>query len=117
MFPLEGADGYVYYSKSVRSGEIWRIPVDSGPESLVLNAPDLSCFCNWTLAPTGIYFIAQKSGEQRLSFYDFSDRTISELLRFEKSTLNPALSPDGKFLIFVQRDEQDQTIMLVNRFH
>ena len=113
MFPLEGADGYLYYSKSVQSDEIWKIPVDGGPESLVVKVPALNCFCAWTLAPRGVYFIA--SDHRRLSFYDFSDRTISELLRLEKYTNNPALSPDGKDLIVSQVD-YDQTIMLVNHF-
>ena len=114
MFPLEGADGYLYYSKSVQSDEIWKIPVDGGPESLVVKVPDLNCFCAWTLAPRGVYFIA--SDRHRLSFYDFSDRTISELSRLEKHAVNPALSPDGKLLIVSQLDENDQTIMLLNHF-
>jgi Tol biopolymer transport system component/DNA-binding winged helix-turn-helix (wHTH) protein len=117
-FPVEGADGYLYYSKSLYSDEIWKIPVAGGPESLVVKAPDLRCFCNWTLAAGGVYLIAGEPGKQRrLSFYDFSDRTLTELMRFEKHSFNPALSPDGKFLIFAQMDEQDQTIMLVNHFH
>jgi Tol biopolymer transport system component/DNA-binding winged helix-turn-helix (wHTH) protein len=117
-FPLEGADGNLYYSKSTQSDEIWKIPSDGGPETLVVKAPYLDGFFNWNLAPGGVYFIASKPGEQRrLSFYDFSAGTITELLRFEKHTINPALSPDGKFLIVNQLDESDQTIMLVNHFH
>jgi Tol biopolymer transport system component len=116
-YPLEGADGYVYYSKSFNSDEIWKVPADGGPESLVVKAPDLDCFCNWTLAPGGIYFIAAKPGKQRrLFFYDFSDRTFTELMHFEKHSINPVLSPDGTYLIFEQTDEQDQTIMLANHF-
>ena len=115
VYPLEGADGYLYYSKSVRSDEIWKIPVDGGPESLVVKAPGLDCFCDWALAPRGVYFIAPPE-HRRLFFYDFSDRTLSELLRLEKFTNNPVLSPDGKVLIVLQRDEDDQTIMLVNHF-
>ena len=117
-FPLEGADGYVYYSKSFRSDEIWRVPVGGGSETPVLKEPDLDCFCNWALAPTGIYFIFKKPGQQgRLSFYDFSRRKITEVLRLQKNASDPALSPDGKSLIFAQTDEQDSTIMLVNHFH
>jgi Tol biopolymer transport system component/DNA-binding winged helix-turn-helix (wHTH) protein len=116
-FPLEGADGYLYYSKSFRSDEIWKIPIDGGSETPVLKEPDLDCFCNWALAPTGIYFIVKKPGQQRsLSFYDFSDKTITDVLRLQKPASDPALSPEGKVLIFPQTDELDRTIMLVNHF-
>jgi hypothetical protein len=86
-------DGYLYYSKSFRSDEIWKIAVDGGPESLVFKEPDLDCFCNWALAPTGINLIAEKPGQQRsLSFYDFSLRTITELFAFRKILDRPCPS-------------------------
>src|SRR5262249_36327741 len=117
-FPVESADGFLYYSRSMNSDEIWKIPVEGGPESLVLKAPGLDCFCNWALAPHGIYFIAKQPEQQRtLSFYDFVGKKFTEFLRFEKDAVNPAISPDGKFLIYVQSDEYDSTIMLVNHFH
>ncbi|HEY6384884.1 MAG TPA: winged helix-turn-helix domain-containing protein [Candidatus Acidoferrum sp.] len=116
-FPVESADGYLYYSKSFRSDEIWKIPVNGGPETLVLKTADLNCFCNWALAPAGIYFIAQKSGEPRtLFFYDFANKTTIELLHFEKYAINPALAPDGRSLIFNQTDQREQSIMLINHF-
>jgi len=117
-FPVEGADGFVYYSKSMNSDEIWRVPADGGRESLVLKAPDLDCFCQWTLAPTGIYFITQRTEPQStLFFYDFANTRIKEVLRLKKSGRNPAISPDGKFLTYVQWDQEDYTIMLVNHFY
>jgi hypothetical protein len=38
-------------------------------------------------------------------------------LRLEKFAVNPAISPDGKFLIYAQLEQHDSTIMLVNHFH
>jgi Tol biopolymer transport system component/DNA-binding winged helix-turn-helix (wHTH) protein len=119
-YPIEGADGFVYYSKELTSDEIWKISVDGGAESLVLKAPgQLECFpCNTALAPTGIYLISQKPGQARMvSFYDFAKKTMTTVFALEKFALNPALSPDGKFLIYVQLDQHDSTLMLVNNFH
>ena len=115
--PVESADGFLYYSKSMNSDEIWKIPVDGGPESLVVKAPPIDCFCKWTLAPGGIYFIAQKSEQQGvLVFYNFFSKQFTEILHFEKYVSNPTISPDGKFLIYSQQDQRDRTIMLVNNF-
>jgi Tol biopolymer transport system component/DNA-binding winged helix-turn-helix (wHTH) protein len=116
--PVESADGFLYYSKSMNSDEIWKIPADGGPESLVLKIPDLDCWCRWALAPAGIYFIAQKSERQgTLFFYDFVGKKPTEILGFEKSVEFPAISPDGTFLIYSQEDQRDGTIVLVNNFH
>src|SRR5262249_39294040 len=117
-FPLEGPDGFLYYSKSMRSGDIWRIPAAGGPESLVLKRPDLDCYCNWTLAPTGIYFITPGTDqESTLSFYDFKSKRLKEVLRLGNYGRNLAVSPDGKFLVYVHWDRDDYTIMLVNHFY
>lgn len=117
-FPIEGADGFVYYSKGLISDEIWKVSEHGGAESLVLKAPGLDCFCNSALAPTGIYVILQKSRQARMvSFYDFAKKTMTKVFDLEKYAMNPAVSPDGKFLIYVQLDQHDSTLMLVNNFH
>jgi Tol biopolymer transport system component/DNA-binding winged helix-turn-helix (wHTH) protein len=118
VYPVESADGFVYYSKTLSSDEIWKIPVEGGAETLALKAPGLDCFCNSALAPTGIYVITQKSEQARtLSFYDFASKRMTKVLDLEKMALNPAVSPDGKSLIYVQLDQHDSTIMLVNHFY
>ena len=43
----------------------------------------------------------------------FGGRVRSAL---EKRVVEPALSPDGKSLVFFQIDQWEQTIMLVNHF-
>lgn len=116
-FPTESADGFVYYSKSLNSDEIWKIPAEGGAETLVLKAPGLDCFCNTALAPTGIYVILQAPEHGRnLSYYDFASKRLTKVLDLEKFAINPAVSPDGKSFIFVQLDQHDSTLMLVNHF-
>jgi Tol biopolymer transport system component/DNA-binding winged helix-turn-helix (wHTH) protein len=114
--PIEGADGFVYYSKSFRSDEIWKIPRGGGDETLVIKAAGLDSW-SWALGPAGIYFITDSSGGKcTLFFYDFGTRKVLSLLPFEKRVVEPALSPDGKSLVFFQIDQWEQTIMLVNHF-
>ena len=115
-WPIEGADGNVYYSKSLRSDEIWKIPRDGGEESLVLKAAGLDSW-SWTLAAAGIYFITDENkGKGTLFLYDFETRKILTVLPFEKRVVEPAISSDGRSLVFFQIDQWEKTIMLINNF-
>jgi Tol biopolymer transport system component len=115
-WPVEGPDGNVYYSKSFRSDEIWKIPRNGGEESLVLKAPGLDSW-SWTLAAAGIYFITDENkGKGTLFLYDFETRKILTVLPFEKRVVEPAISTDGRSLVFFQIDQSEKTIMLVNNF-
>ena len=58
-WPNESADGFVYYSKSVRGDEIWKVPAGGGEETLVIKSPGLDSF-SWALGPAGIYFITDE---------------------------------------------------------
>ena len=52
-----------------------------------------------------------------LFFYEFDTRKVLSLMSLEKRAVEPAVSPDGKSVIFFQIDQWEQTIMLVNHFH
>jgi Tol biopolymer transport system component len=69
------------------------------------------------LAPQGIYFISDRTaGNRTLFIYDFKSRERSSIAALGRLAGNPALSPDGKSLIYSQVDLIDETIMLVNNF-
>jgi Tol biopolymer transport system component/DNA-binding winged helix-turn-helix (wHTH) protein len=115
--PIEAADGFVYYSRSMWSDEVWKISSAGGEQTLVMKGKGLSCWCNLTLGSKGIYFIAeQRPGTRAFFFYDFASRKTSPLVAVGKLAGNPSLSPDGKSIIYAQIDVIDQTIMLVNNF-
>ncbi len=115
--PNESADGFVYYSKTFRSDEIWKIPAGGGEETLVIKFPGLDAL-SWALGPTGIYFLTDESGGKgALFFYEFDTRKVLSLMSLQKRAVEPAVSPDGKSVIFFQIDQWEQTIMLVNHFH
>ena len=82
----------------------------------MIKAPGLDSL-SWALGPTGIYFITDENGGKgTLFFYEFDTRKVLSLMPFEKRAVEPALSPDGKSVIFFQIDQWEQTIMLVNHF-
>jgi Tol biopolymer transport system component/DNA-binding winged helix-turn-helix (wHTH) protein len=115
--PVEGPDGFVYYSKTFRSDEIWKVPSGGGEETLVFKAPGLDSW-SWALGPAGIYFVTESNrGKGVLFFYEFDTRKVLSVMPFDKRVVEPALSPDGTSLIFFQIDQWEQTIMLVNHFY
>jgi Tol biopolymer transport system component/DNA-binding winged helix-turn-helix (wHTH) protein len=117
MGPIESQDGYVFFTRTMHSDEILKVPNSGGDEISVMKGTGLDCWCNWALAPAGIYFIdGNTGGSKRLWYYEFATKRLSPLLVFQKHVLNPAISPDGKTLIYVQMDQFDRTIMLVNYF-
>jgi len=83
----------------------------------------LSDYANWTLSPGGIHFIRTGRADlpdptlgDAIFFYEFATRKSFPVIFLEKIILHPAVAPDGKFIIFSQIDQWDQTIMLVNHF-
>ena len=113
--PVESVDGFVYFARTFRTDEIWKIPKSGGQEILVMKDTGLRSCWNWALSSAGIYFINEKSG-RALSYYDFAARKTFPLVPLERLGQFPALAPDGKSIVFSQVDQWDQTVMLVNHF-
>ncbi|MGC1904016.1 MAG: DUF5050 domain-containing protein [Candidatus Acidiferrum sp.] len=114
--PTESADGFVYFTRAMGSDEIWKVPSQGGAETLVMKGNGLSCWCDWTLAANGIYFVS-RSPTRSLAYYDFKTRTVTKLLDAANHIFNPSISPGGKTLVYGQTDLVDQTIVVVNNFH
>jgi Tol biopolymer transport system component/DNA-binding winged helix-turn-helix (wHTH) protein len=118
MAPIESADGFIYYTRQQGSGEVWKISAGGGEETLVMKGTGLDCWCHLALGSRGIYFISDgTAGHRSLFFYDFKLRERSSITALGQFAGNPALSPDGKSLLYSQTDLIDQTIMVVNNFH
>ena len=118
VYAIESYDGhFVYYAKFQQPG-IWKMPVEGGEETRVLDQP--TWWNNWALGPTGIYFvnrIGQPNG--RIEFFDFDTRSTIPLLTSEKVLSafgGPALSPDGKSLLFGQTEADEGYVMLLKNF-
>jgi Tol biopolymer transport system component/DNA-binding winged helix-turn-helix (wHTH) protein len=114
--PTESADGFVYFTRAMGSDEIWKVPSQGGAETLVVRGNGLNCWCDWTLAANGIYFVS-RSPTRSLAYYDFKTRTVTKLLDAANHIFNPSISPGGKTLVYGQTDLVDQTIVVVNNFH
>jgi Tol biopolymer transport system component/DNA-binding winged helix-turn-helix (wHTH) protein len=113
--PIEGDDGFVYFTRALGSDEVWKIPKQGGAETLVMKGHGLESWADWALSPKGLYFVS-RSPKRSIAFYDFKTHGITTLFEAPKDVGNPTISPDGKTLVFQQTDVIDQTIFVVNNF-
>jgi Tol biopolymer transport system component len=110
--PIESPDGkYLYFR---RAADVWRLQVNSGDETRVLGPLDTA---SWIPDRTGIYFI---EGIGRIAFYSFATRRTTTVIPLRQASLvaiaGLALSPDGLWLAYGQKDRAGSDIMLVEGF-
>jgi Tol biopolymer transport system component/serine/threonine protein kinase len=113
---FESPDGKsVYYTK--REPGVWKIPVEGGAESLVF---DRGSWGAWALLEQGICSLDRQAEPQPvIEFFNFATRQTTPFARLDKTKIrqgNPAVSPDGRWLLYWQIDQIDNDIMLVENF-
>lgn len=120
VYAIESDDGrFLYYAKFEQPG-LWKMPLEGGEETQVLDQPLGQYWFNWGLIRKGIYFLnlsAKPNG--RIEFFDFATRKTTSIFSLEKpppSIAGLAVSPDGKSLLFGQSEFDDSNIMLVKNF-
>ena len=117
--PFESPDGkYVYYHKAnSHIGSIWRIPVGGGQEEQVVDHVPAGY---WAVLVKGIYFVNPKVMPLAIEFYSFDTRQVRKLTTVEKSPgwTSPgfAVSPDGRWILYAQVDQEGSDSMLVENF-
>ena len=122
FYAFESPDGKsLFYSKSVTVGGVWRMPVEGGPEEMVIDMPPPFYWGHWAVVETGIYFADPLSKPRAtVKFFDFATKQrvpVAELQTvFTAAIPSFAVSPDRKSLLFVMDDRLINSIMLVENF-
>jgi Tol biopolymer transport system component len=118
---FESPDGqFVFYAKFTEPG-IWRVPVEGGEETLVLDLLQPGFWGYWVVVDEGIYFLnAEAEPRPAIEFYRFATRQVTRVFVPEKDPVygepGLALSPDGRWILYVQVDQTQSDIMLVENF-
>jgi Tol biopolymer transport system component len=117
ILPSMGPDGkWLYYTASGKG--LWKMPSDGGPAVQVLTHEQVPSNYGYTVTPQGIYALAAKGANAySIVFYPFgrgNPRTIIELDR--PIFLQPAVSPDARYLLYTTADDPVFEIMLVDNF-
>ena len=117
--PEESPDGrFIYYMKDVFSpSPLCRMPSEGGPEVQVL--PSVWRLRGYAVVQNGIYFVSGTSpgGRFSIQFLNLANGRI-------RTVATPPLplccgidvSPDGRFLLYVQRERSGSDLMLVDDY-
>jgi Tol biopolymer transport system component len=118
--PLESPDGRnLYYGKHDKP-EVWRIPVDGGEETRVLQSV---VGRNWTVAPKGIYYFefpGAPGAPKPVKLYSFQTGTVRNLGTVEP-TVTPdfsgiSVSSDGRWLLYSHISSTTSDLMVLDGF-
>ena len=121
----ESLDGrQLYYAKSPNQPGLWKVPVDGGEETPVMESLHGGFWGYWEVTGSGIYYVDRRETERGgfryfLNFRDFRFNRDRQVLAFEKRPFNSglAISPDGRWCLYAQADQSETDIMLVDEFH
>jgi len=111
----ESSDGKtLYYTKSLEDYSLWKVPVEGGEETRVLEQIlDAGWLC-WGLTTEGIYFV--NASGKAIEFFNFATHRITQVAKPEKRLWAFAVSPDGRWILLSQVDQETSKIMLVENF-
>jgi len=120
---FESRDGkFVYYSKfgTPPVPGIWRVAVGGGGETQVLEQGTQS---NWALLDDGICFLDPVATLPVITFFSFATQKLVPIAAVPRGPIPQggfgnrlAVSPDGRWLLYVQNDRDESEIMLVENF-
>jgi len=114
-FGVDSFDGrWLYFNKGPDIEGIWKIPVDGGMETLVLDIE--TGWFKWHLVHDGIYYLRQDSTDTCwLEFYDFASGAITPIRSITHNKIwTMTISPDQKNLLTVPWQSESDIILVKN---
>jgi Tol biopolymer transport system component/DNA-binding winged helix-turn-helix (wHTH) protein len=115
----ESADGrFLYFAKADVPG-IWKMPLQGGQETLILDQPYREfAWWNWALGRNGIYFInLETKPNATVEFFEFASHKIIPIWSLtNRPFVGLSISADGRSILYAQHEFQHSDIMLVKNF-
>jgi eukaryotic-like serine/threonine-protein kinase len=114
----ESPDGsHLYFVK--REPGLWRMPVDGGQETRLLENGDIGC---WALWKDQLCYLNRGAAPlPAIEAFNILTGATKQIVAFPGAlgirSLGLDLSPDGRWLLFFKTDHVDNDIMLVESFH
>jgi Tol biopolymer transport system component/DNA-binding winged helix-turn-helix (wHTH) protein len=106
VFSVMEPDGLVFWSK----------PLSGAPEVPLEGMPRVRYDDSWFATPEAVYYTDSSSQPVTLNIYDFASRTTRRLMTLKQtpipSGIGITVSPDGRWLLFSQIDDEQSDIMM-----
>jgi len=113
--PLLSPDGrWLYYAKTYPVSGLWRMPVEGGEETQILEA--VAAY-SYAVSDGGVYFMKPSGITSVLQFLDLAMRRVKPIATTTKPlSLGLTVSPNHRWALFSQMDQQGSDLMLVENF-
>lgn len=115
----ESPDGkFIYYCRTTCPPGLWRVPADGGTETEILHALDHPANC--CVTDQGVYFVPDRDAAavaSSIQFLRFATGKVEVVTAVENDLhYGLTVSPDGRWLLYTQRDQMTCDLMLVENF-
>ncbi len=113
---MESPDGSLFYFVSGwPNRSLWRVPVEGGEESQVLESLFGSIY---DVVEDGVYFVPPSKGaDYSLHFLRFATGAVEPIHDIERQPVGTmSVSPDGRSILYAQWEKLESDIMLVENF-
>jgi hypothetical protein len=87
-----------------------------GKDASVEGVPPVRFWGNWAVTQAGIYFVPADAVHS-LRYFDFATKQIRPVFEVQKDfSAGFSVSPDGRWMLYSQLDEENSDLMLVEHF-
>lgn len=122
FFGQESPDGrFLYFTKTwddlgpLSANEIWRMPVGGGDETLVVKG--IKSYRNFVVGRRAIYYAHSAAGRDSIHAHDLSTGRSKVVLELPGRTASGlSLSPDDRYLLYSQVDDEGSELMRADNF-
>jgi Tol biopolymer transport system component len=107
---------FVYYKIGNPIGALWRVPVEGGAQTKVVDSVFQR---NFQVMEDGIYFMSETKPAKSYTFqfFRFSDRRMERLAEIEQNVgAGISISRDGRYLLYWAWEQRGGDIMVVENF-
>jgi Tol biopolymer transport system component/DNA-binding winged helix-turn-helix (wHTH) protein len=119
LCPAESSDGaYLYFASRELNFELEKMELASLKQEIRKEAiPRVVVWHLWEVAPGGIYFVPSDSPHS-MQYFDLTSHRVKEMFTLDKGFHDGfSVSPDGRYMLYSQLDQENSDIMLMNKYH
>jgi serine/threonine protein kinase len=116
----ESPDGkFLYYTRGGKPG-ICRMALPDGKGAAVAGLETVAGRC-WEGSAKGIYFVSTTSKSTILQFFNFANQQVTRIRELPVVPTGTyrglSVNPDGRTMLYLQRDPPRTNVMVVSNFH